>query len=100
KSLANYNTVIIEEAEEIGEEEFRTLDDSLRTVQGEITVVFCLNTPPRSHWFIKEFFDLEPSGIDGFHRPVLNERHKEDTEFLYFNHRSNISNLDAHTIKR
>lgn len=100
KSLANYNTVVIEEAEEIGEDEFRTLNDSLRTVKGDITVVFCLNTPPKSHWFIREFFDLEPSGVDNFFIPVLKEEKKEDTVFLYFNYRSNIKNLDAHTVKR
>lgn len=103
KSLANYNTVIIEEAEEIGESEFRTLDDSLRTVKDgqEITVVFCLNTPAKSHWFIREFFDLVPSDeYIGFYTPVLNEKHKDDSLFLYYNFEANASNLDAHTIKR
>ena len=100
KSLAGYNTVIIEEAEEIGEAEFMKLNDSLRTVKGEITVVFCLNTPPKSHWFIREFFDLEPSDVSGFHKPVLNKAHQDDTIFLYFNYKSNLANLDAATVKR
>lgn len=100
KSLASYNTVIIEEAEEIGEAEFMQLDDSLRTVKGDITVVLCLNTPPRSHWIIKRFFDLEPCGVDGFTRPVLKPELAVDTEFLYFNFRANLNNLDAHTVKR
>lgn len=101
KSLAGYNTIIIEEAEEIGETEFMKLNDSLRTVKGEITVVFCLNTPPKSHWFIREFFDLEPHPeVSGFHIPRLNERHEDDTVFLYYNFRSNLANLDAHTVKR
>lgn len=100
KSLANYNTVVIEEAEEIGEDEFRTLNDSLRTVKGDITVVFCLNTPPKSHWFVREFCDLLPSGVDNFYKPVLKQEHKEDTVFLYYNYRSNLANLDAHTVKR
>lgn len=101
KSLANYNTVIIEEAEEIAENEFRQLDDSLRTMKGGVTVVFCLNTPPKAHWFIREFFDLEDvEGIQGFHTPVLNDEHKEDTEFLYFDFNSNLKNLDPHTITR
>lgn len=100
KSLAGYNTIIIEEAEEIGESEFMKLNDSLRTVKGNITVVFCLNTPPKSHWFIREFFDLEHSEIQSFHVPVLNEAHKDDTIFLYYNYRSNLANLDQHTAKR
>ena len=101
KSLASYNTIIIEEAEEIGENEFMKLNDSLRTNKGEITVVFCLNTPPKSHWFIREFFDLIPyEEYPGFYTPVLNENHKNDTIFLYYNHKSNLSNLDSHTAKR
>lgn len=100
KSLANYNTVVIEEAEEIGEDEFRTLNDSLRTIKGSITVVLCFNIPPKSHWLVQEFFDLEPSGVDDFYIPKLKEEHKHDTLFLYYNYRSNISNLDNHTIAR
>src|ERR1035437_7177901 len=60
KSLAGYNFVWIEEAEEIGEAEFRTLDDTLRTVKGKITIVLTLNTPSKSHWIIKKWFDLTP----------------------------------------
>jgi phage terminase large subunit len=108
KSLASYNTIIIEEAEEIGEAEFMQLDDSLRTVKDDvdITVVLCLNTPPRNHWIIQKWFDLQPAYesdgtlIDGFNIPVLKPEMAADTEFLYFNYRSNIKNLDAHTIKR
>lgn len=100
KSLAGYNTIIIEEAEEIGEAEFMKLNDSLRTVKGEITVVFCLNTPPKSHWFMREFFDLIPSGVDNYYKPVLKKEKEEDTIFLYYNYRSNLANLDAHTVKR
>lgn len=100
KSLASYNTVVIEEAEEIGEAEFRQLNDSLRTVQGEITVVFCLNTPPKNHWFIREFFDLEASSEPGFYTPVLKKEREADTIFLFHNYRANVANLDNHTITR
>ena len=101
KSLASYNTVIIEEAEEIGEAEFMQLDDSLRTTEGEITVVLCLNTPPKNHWIIRRWFDLEPVvQAPGFNKPVLKPECADDTEFLYFDYRSNLNNLDAHTIKR
>lgn len=100
KSLASYNTVIIEEAEEIAENEFRQLDDSLRTKKGNVTVVFCLNTPPKSHWFIREFFDLDKSEQEGFYVPKLNKEHQHDTEFLYFDFESNTKNLDQHTTNR
>jgi phage terminase large subunit len=61
KSLANYNTVHIEEADEVGEQEFMTLDDSLRTVKGDIKIILTLNAPPKNHWIIRRFFDLEPN---------------------------------------
>lgn len=99
KSLANYNTVVIEEAEEIGEEEFRTLDDSLRTVRGDIKIILCLNTPPKNHWIIKKWFDLENSEAQGFYIPHLKES-ATDTRFITGNFNINIDNLDLATINR
>src|SRR3989338_3851951 len=71
KSLAGYNFIWIEEAEEIGEEEFRTLDDTLRTVRGRIRIIFTLNTPPKNHWILRKWFDIIPSDIQGFYVPRL-----------------------------
>lgn len=99
KSLANYNVIVIEEAEEIGAEEFRTLDDSLRTVKGDIHIVLLLNPPPKSHWIIEKWFDLEPVEVDGFYIPKLKEG-ITDTVFIKGNYLDNIVNLDEHTVKR
>lgn len=100
KSLASYNCIIIEEAEEIGEAEFNKLDDSLRTVKGEITVVLCLNTPDKSHWIIRHFFDLQPSGVEKFSIPVLKPEVSPYTEFLFFNYEANVANLDPFTVQK
>ena len=54
KSLAGYNFVWAEEAEEIGEDEFRVLDDTLRTVEGRIQIILTLNTPPKNHWILRK----------------------------------------------
>ncbi len=99
KSLAGYNFVWIEEAEEIGEAEFRTLDDSLRTVKGRIRIVLSLNTPTKNHWILKKWFDLEPSGIDRFYIPKLKA---ETKDVLYINGtwRENQPHLDEHTLDR
>ncbi len=100
KSLAGYNFVWIEEGEEIGAEEFRTLDDSLRTTKGEITIVITLNTPPKSHWIINKWFNLEPvEGIPGFYRPVVKPELK-DTLYIGGTYRENEVNLDTHTLDR
>lgn len=100
KSLAGYNFVWIEEAEEIGENEFRTLDDTLRTVKGNITIVLTLNTPPKSHWIIKKWFDLTPHPeAQGFYIPKIKEE-ITDTIYIGGSYRENLPNLDEHTLFR
>lgn len=71
KSLASYNCVIIEEADEIPEEDFMQLDDSLRTVKGDIMIILLLNPPPKNHWIIRRWFDLEKSEKPGFFIPKI-----------------------------
>lgn len=99
KSLAGYNFVWIEEAEEIGENEFRTLDDTLRTVKGRITIVLTLNTPRKNHWILRKWFDLIPSEIKGFYIPKLRADVK-DVLFITGTYRENLPNLDEHTVNR
>lgn len=99
KSLAGYNVVWIEEAEEIGEEEFKKLDDTLRTLKGDIKIILSLNSPAKSHWIVRRWFDLEPSGIDGFYTPTLKPEH-EDTCFISSNYLDNLINLDPNTVRR
>jgi phage terminase large subunit len=100
KSLAEYNYIWAEEAEEIGEEEFRTLDDSLRTVKGRIRIVLTLNPPHKNHWIIRNFFNLVPSGIPDFYIPVLKPEREKDTIFIGGSWQENKPNLDEHTIER
>lgn len=100
KSLAGYNLVWIEEAEEIGEEEFRTLDDTLRTVKGRIRIIFTLNTPPKNHWMLRKWFDMIPvEGLQGFYRPSLKSGVK-DVLYIAGNYHENEVNMDKHTIER
>lgn len=99
KSLAGYNFVWIEEAEEIGEDEFRTLDDTLRTVKGNIRIILTLNTPPKNHWILKKWFDLEPSEVQGFYIPKLRQD-ITDALFIGGSWKENSPNLDSHTVER
>jgi phage terminase large subunit len=98
KSLAGYNLLWNEEAEEIGEDEFMKVDDSLRTTKGSIRVLFTLNTPPKNHWIIKRFFDLEPSVAPGFFLPKI----KSGTDAIYIpgTFRDNLPNIDPATAIR
>lgn len=92
KSLANYTTVIIEEADEIPEADFMQLDDSLRTMKGDITIVLLLNCPPKSHWIIKRWFDLLPTEVKEFYLPKLKEG-ITDTLFIRTSYEDNIKNI-------
>lgn len=98
KSLANYNVVVIEEADEIPEADFMQLDDTLRTLKGDIVVIMLLNPPPRTHWIVKRFFDLLPSGIKDFYIPKLKEG-LDDTVFIHTNYKDNAQNLSPQTIQ-
>lgn len=99
KSLAGYNFIWIEEAEEIGEEEFRTLDDSLRTVKGKIQIVLTLNTPPVNHWILRKWFDLTPAQTPGFYIPKVKDS-VQDVLYIGGTWQENRPNLDTHTIER
>ena len=97
KSLASYNTVIIEEADEIPEEDFMQLDDSLRTVKGDISIIFLLNPPAKGHWILNRWFDLIDSGQKGFYIPVLKPECK-DTIAIISDYYSNAQNLAPDSI--
>lgn len=99
KSLANYNCIIIEEADEIPEEDFRQLDDSLRTLKGDIIIILLLNPPPKNHWIISRWFNLLPSGIKDFYVPQLKEG-MTDTIFIRTNYRNNLANLSPQSVKQ
>ena len=104
KSLAGYNFVWIEEGEEIGETEFQTLNDTLRTTKGRIRIVITLNTPARNHWIIKKFFTLEqvqglPKQLPPFYRPSL-RADAEGVLFIPGTYRDNLPNLDPQTVRQ
>lgn len=99
KSLANYNCIIIEEADEIGEADFIQLDDSLRTIKGDIKVILLLNPPAKDHWIIQRWFDLEESEQKGFYIPKL-RKDISDVEYLFSDFEDNIKNIDPQTIYR
>ena len=99
KSLASYNCVIIEEADEIPEEDFIQLDDSLRTVKGDITIILLLNPPAKDHWIIKRWFTLEDSEQPGFYIPVLKPEVK-DTIAIRADYHSNEQNIAPASVEQ
>jgi phage terminase large subunit len=97
KSLANYNHVWIEEADEVPEEDFMQLDDSLRTVRGNIRVLLTLNPPAKTHWILKRWFKLVSAGVQGFYKAIASH---EDVLHIFTDYHDNIKNIDPHTQKR
>lgn len=97
KSLANYTHVWMEEADEVPEEDAMQLDDSLRTVKGEIHIDLTLNPPPKTHWINKRWFDLTPSEEPNFYIPSTTN---EDVLFFNTSYLDNIKNLDENTVRR
>lgn len=97
KSLASYSTVIIEEADEVDEEDFMQLDDSLRTMKSDITVILLLNPPHKSHWIVKRWFNLIESDVDGFYNMELKKSIK-DAVFVHGTYHHNQKNLNQKTI--
>lgn len=96
KSLANYSEVWIEEADEVPENDFMQLDDSLRTTKAKIKVIFTLNAPPKSHWIIRRWFNLLPSEVPNFYLPECNH---EDVLYIRTDWHDNAVNIAESTKK-
>lgn len=103
KSIAGATHVLIEEAEEIAEEDFMQLDDSLRTTKGQIQIIGIFNPPSKNHWIWKRWYNLIESGIEGFYKAIpkagntllsIFSTYKDNLKNL---HESFISNLQAYT---
>lgn len=99
KSLASYNCVIIEEADEIPEEDFMQLDDSLRTVKGDIKIILLLNPPAKNHWIINRWMTLIDSEQPGFYDYKLREG-INDTELIKTSYLDNRANIAPQSIEQ
>jgi phage terminase large subunit len=91
KSLANYNLVVIDEADEVSEEDFDTLDSSIRTSRGQNIIVLVFNMPSKNHWIIRKWFDLEETNIEEFYNPK--PKNRDDTTYITGTYRDNLKNI-------
>lgn len=102
KSLAGATHVFIEEFDEIGETDFNQLDDSLRTVKGDLQVVRIFNPPPKGHWVWKRNYTLidhpDQTRFKGFFTAVP----KNDPNLLsiHSTYRDNVRNLNQSFIDK
>lgn len=71
KGLEGLTHVIIDEAEDVAEEDFDKLDDSLRTTAVKnIKILLLFNPPHKNHWLIKKHYHLIESEYKGWYRAI------------------------------
>lgn len=93
KSLAGATHVFVEEAEENDEESFRQLDDSLRTTKSQIQIVMVFNPPSKNHWIMKRWYNLTPSGQEGYYKATLRSD-ANNVLSIHSTYRDNVANLN------
>jgi phage terminase large subunit len=99
KSLAGFTAIIIEEAEEINEDDFNQLDESLRKIGVDIKIILLFNLPPKNHWINKRWFNLVESEVEGFYVPQLKESMKDNTCYIHTTYKDNEKHLNKSAIE-
>lgn len=97
KSIAGATHVAIEEAEEIDEDEFKQLDDSLRTVKGQIQIIQIFNPPHKRHWIWKRWYNLidtPETDEEGSKYYRAEPKHGVNLLSIFSTYRDNLANLN------
>jgi phage terminase large subunit len=98
KSLAGITHVLIEEANEVGEEQFEQLLLSLRTVKTDrIQAIRIFNPPPKKHWIWRDY-NLTESSEKGYY--TYSPKTDSHIEMIFSTYQDNIKNLNAEYISR
>jgi len=84
KSITEATWVWIEEADEVGKDDFDKLDKSLRSLKGaSLEILFSYNTDNEDSWLKSEFHDKK----------------RDDTEIIHTTYKDNIKNLHPDYIR-
>jgi len=109
KSLAGMTHILIEEAEEVDEDDFDKLDDSIRTNKIEnIQIIMMFNPPGKNHWLMKRFFnltewdpeahgDLNPDA-KGYYEATPKDN--PDVLAIHTTYLANVKNLNRKTVSK
>lgn len=108
KSLAGISHVLIEEADEVGEEDFDQLDLSLRTTKVKgVRVIRIFNPPFKSHWIWRDYNLIEATEKDYFgHVPNKDVYFKatpktdSDVIAIFSTYHDNLAFLDKTTVAK
>lgn len=96
KSLAGATHVIIEEAEEISEEDFNQLDDTLRTIKANVQIILIFNPPSKNHWIWKKWYNLIDSEVPGYF--TAQPKKNQQLLSIFSTYHDNAINLNETTI--
>jgi phage terminase large subunit len=99
KSIASATDIAIEECEEITEDDFNKLADSLRTVKAAIRIYRVWNPPNKDHWLIRNYYDIHvhPSYGDYF---TFSPRGIAGHLSIISTYQDNIRNINPDAIAR
>ena len=97
KSIAGATDIAIEECEEVEEDDFNTLDISLRTVKADLHIYRVFNPPEKNHWLIKNHYNLIDSEQEDYFiaQPKGNNNHLS----IFSTYHENRSNIDDVFVK-
>lgn len=104
KSLAGATHVLIEEADELGEDDFDQLDLSLRTVKSKkVEIIRIFNPPSKNHWIWRDYNLIEiKKKINGREETFYkaNPKSASDVLSIFSTYHDNIENIQKSTINK
>jgi len=104
KSIAGATNVIIEEFDEVMEEDYLKLMDSLRTGKvKDLQIIRIWNPPLKSHWVYRDKYTLVPANIGGEDDGVYFDYVPKGVDghlCLKYDYTINHTNLNEKTVKR
>lgn len=98
KSIAGATHVLIEEADELGQEDYDQLDLSLRTIKADkIQILRVFNPPSKNHWIWRDY-TLTESEITGYYDAY--PKSTADILSVFSTYHENIRNIQESTITK
>lgn len=98
KSLAGATHVFLEEADELGEDDFDQMDLSLRTIKSDkVQIVRIFNPPHKQHWIWRDYTLLDAE-IKGYFKAIPNE--SASLLSIFSTYRENLKNLQSSTVEK
>lgn len=102
KSLAGATHVVIEEADEVGEDDFDQLDLSLRTTKSKhnLQILRNFNPPGKNHWIWRDY-NLQDAAADGYFTATTKSNSNVLSIFsTYYNNRVNVNDSTIQSLER